>query len=344
MSTVFFKPIDSYQKTAEISEGAGQLLNHIVESSNLELTSYVPLKVHFGEKGNQTFIAPENYVGIIELLKSKGVKSAYIETNTLYSSERKNRTAHLQVAKDHGFTQLPIKIADGEYGDEYAEVRINGKHFDTCLIGKAIAELDQMIVLSHFKGHILTGFGGAIKQLGMGCASRGGKLAQHANSIPKIKSRKCNMCGECVKHCPADAIILAPKAKIDESKCVGCASCMAVCKQGAIFNSWWASIGKNFRERMVEYAMAAQKDKTIIYINFALNITRLCDCEGRKMRPIVPDIGILASSDPVAIDTACLDLVQKHKGRKIFQRGRRFLKYAQKIGLGTITYQLAEVS
>jgi uncharacterized Fe-S center protein len=343
MSTVFFKPIDSYQKNAEISAGAKQLLKHVWEAENLKPVKYVPLKVHFGEKGNRTFIEPVNYAGIIELLKSNKVKSAFIETNAIYRGERNNRTAHLHVAKDHGFTQLPIVIADGEYGDEYVEIPINGKHFDTCKISKAIADLDQMIVLSHFKGHILTGFGGAIKQLAMGCASRGGKLAQHANAAPKTKHRKCTACGACVKHCPADAITLDPKAVIDKNKCVGCASCMAVCPEGALYNSWFASIGKKFRERFTEYAMAAQKDKTIIYLNFVFNITRFCDCEGRTMKPIAPDIGILASRDPVAVDTASLDLVQKNKGRKIFQRGRRILRYAEKIGLGTTDYQLVNV-
>lgn len=343
MSTVFFKLIDSYKKTSEISAGAKQLLNRIWEAENLKPATYVPLKVHFGEKGNRTYIAPENYAGIIELLKSKKTKSAYIETNAIYRGERNNRTAHLQVAKEHGFTQLPIVIADGEYGDEYVKVPINGKHFDTCMIGKAIADLDQMIILSHFKGHILTGFGGAIKQLAMGCASRGGKLAQHANTAPKSKHRKCTACGACVKHCPADAITLDPKAVIDKNKCIGCASCMAVCPEGALYNSWFASIGKKFKERLTEYALAAQKDKAIIYLNFVFNITRFCDCEGHPMKPIVPDIGILASRDPVAIDTASLDLVQKTKGRKIFQRGRRTLRYAEKIGLGTTDYQLEAV-
>ena len=343
MTTVFFKPIASYHKTAKISAGAKELLNHIWESENVKLASYAPLKVHFGEKGNRTFIAPENYAGIIELLKSKKVKSAYIETNALYRGQRQNRTAHLQLAKDHGFTQLPVVIADGEYGDEYEEVPIKGKHFDTCMIGKEIADLDQMIVLSHFKGHILAGFGGALKQLSMGCASRGGKLAQHTNAVPKIRSRKCTACGACAKHCPVNAITLDPKATIDKGKCLGCASCMAVCNEGAISNSWWASIGKKFKEKMAEYALAAQKGKAVIYINFVFNVTRLCDCEGHPMKPIVTDIGIMASCDPVAVDTASLDLVQKTKGRKIFQRGRRTLEHAQKIGLGTTDYQLVEV-
>ena len=344
MSNVFFISIDSYNKTKEISNGAVQLLDRILDEEHITLGSYVPLKAHFGEKGNQTYIAPENYLGIIESLKTKGTTSAFIDTNALYRGERQNRTAHLKLAEAHGFTRLPVVIADGEYGNEYVEVPFDGKHFQTFLIGKEIAGLDQMIILSHFKGHMMAGFGGAVKQLAMGCASRGGKLAQHSGAIPKIKSRKCDACGSCAENCPADAILLQPKATIDEKKCLGCASCIAVCEKGAVTNSWRVSLGKTFRERIAEYAMAAQKGKTFIYLNFVLNITRGCDCENHPMKPIVPDIGLLASIDPVAIDMASLDLVQKAKGRKIFKRGKNALEYAQKMGLGSMQYHLMELS
>lgn len=343
MSTVYFKAIDANNRVSEISQGAVIVLNRLLQTEHLELGSYVPLKVHFGEKGNETFIAPAHYEGLIGFLTSRGIASAYIETNVLYRGERQNRTSHVQLAEDHGFTQLPVVIADGEYGDEYTEVRAEGRHFDTCRIGKEIALLDQMIVLSHFKGHRLAGFGGAVKQLAMGCASRGGKLAQHANTVPKITPRKCDACGECAEKCPAGAITLQPKAFIEKSKCVGCASCMAICTHGAFSNSWWASFGKKFRERLAEHAAAAAKDKSVIYINFALSITRGCDCEGRRMKSFVPDVGILASVDPVAVDAASLDLVQKKKGRKIFNRGRYTLAHARMMGLGTTDYRLVEI-
>jgi uncharacterized Fe-S center protein len=344
MSKVFFIPIDSYNKTQDISNGAARLLSRILDEERVNPVSYIPLKVHFGENGNQTYITPENYAGIIEFLKTKGITSAFTDTNALYRGKRQNRTDHLKLAEEHGFTQLPVVIADGEYGEEYVKIPFNGKHFQSCLMGKAISELEQMIVLSHFKGHMLAGFGGALKQLAMGCASRGGKLAQHSGAIPKIKSRKCEACGDCAENCPAGAIVLQPKATIIDDKCVGCASCIAVCKKGAISNSWKMSLGKEFRERIAEYAMAAQTDKTVIYLNYVLNITRGCDCENHRMKPIVPDIGLLGSMDPVAIDTASLDLVQKTKGKKVFQRGKNALKYAEKIGLGTMHYELIELS
>ena len=343
MSTVFFLPIDSYQNTAEISEGAKNLLKHIIYAESIDLSSYIPLKVHFGEKKNRTYIKSENYLGILEYLRSEGVNTAYIETNFLYNGARQNRTAHIALAKRHGFTQVPIIIADGEYGDEFTEVPINGTHFDKCFIARGIVDLKQMIVLSHFKGHLLAGFGGAVKQLAMGCASRGGKLAQHSNAVPKIKARRCEACGDCLETCPANAIILHPKPMIDDTKCIGCASCMAVCRQKAVTMTWWASVSKKFREKLAEYALAAQKDKVNIYINFVLNITRRCDCESHKMKPVVPDVGILASIDPVSIDTASLDLTQKRKGRKIFQRGRTALEFAEKIGLGNTHYELVQI-
>ncbi|MBN1848923.1 MAG: DUF362 domain-containing protein [Deltaproteobacteria bacterium] len=344
MSKVFFIPIDSYDQTQEISQSAARLLGHLMAEGHIHPASYIPLKVHFGEKGNQTYITPENYTGIIQFLKEKGISSAYTDTNALYRGQRQNRTDHLKLAEEHGFTQLPLVIADGEYGEEYVERPFHGKYFQSCKIGKAFTELEQMIILSHFKGHMLAGFGGALKQLAMGCASRGGKLAQHSGTIPKVKARKCEACGDCAEKCPAGAIVLQPKAMILEDKCIGCASCIAVCKKGAISFSWQMSLGKEFRERLAEYAMAAQTGKTFMYLNFLINITRGCDCESRRMKPIVPNIGLLGSMDPVAVDTASLDLVQKAKGKKVFQRGKNALKYAEKIGMGTMHYELVELS
>jgi len=343
MSKVFYLPATSLKNPTEIAVGAKHLLEKIIDEEKIELPSFVPLKVHFGEKNNQSFIKPDNFSGIIDYLHSRNIETAYIETNALYNGERQNRTSHKKLAKDHGFTQLPIIIADGEYGDEFESVEINGTYFEKCFIAKAIADQDCMIILSHFKGHLLAGFGGAIKQLAMGCASRGGKLAQHSNAIPKIKIKKCKACGDCVETCPAGAINLEPTPMIDENKCIGCASCIAVCKEKAVTMTWWASISKKFREKIAEHALAAQKDKEIIYINFVLNITRGCDCEARKMKPIVPDVGILASIDPVSIDAASLDLTQKLKGRKIFNRGRRTLDYAEKVNLGTTHYELVQI-
>lgn len=343
MNKVYFKAIDSYAKTEEISNAGSDLLKKLVNEENLMLEKFIPLKVHFGEKGNSTFIQSKNFAGIINYLKGNKIDSAFIETNVLYKGERTTKEKHIKLAREHGFTELPIIIADGEHGEAYEEVEIDKKNFNKCKVGKEIANKKQLIIISHFKGHALAGFGGAIKQLGMGCSSRGGKLAQHANSIPKISALKCKSCNACAKRCPEAAITVDKKAKIDKDKCVGCASCMAICPHNAISNSWIASISKSFNERLTEYAYAAAKDKNNIYITFAFNITKNCDCEGHIMKPIVDDVGIFASIDPVAIDKACLDMVDKNNGKTVFRRGRYTLDYAEKIGLGSQHYELVEI-
>ncbi len=343
MGNVYFKAVDSYSNTEGISLAAKTLLAKLVHDEGIELEKFVPLKVTFGEKGNRTFIKPDNFTGVLEYLKEQDVESAYIETNVLYKGERTTNESHIRLAHEHGFNSLPIIIADGDHGENYENVEINKKNFKSCKIGKEIVNKKQIIVLSHFKGHLLAGFGGAIKQLAMGCASRGGKLAQHSNSIPNINSLKCKSCGACVRNCPENAIVMTRKAKIDKDKCVGCASCMTVCPSHAITHSFRASLTKNFFERLAEYAYAASKDKNNIYISFAFNITRGCDCEGHSMKPFVNDLGVFASSDPVAIDMACLDMLNKNNGRKVFRRGRHTLDYAEKIGLGSKDYKLVTV-
>lgn len=343
MEKVYFKSVDSYSKTEEISKAAEEILKQLIKEENIKLENYVPLKVHFGEKGNNTYISSKNFHGIIEYLKEKQIHSAFIETNALYRGERNTSDKHIKLALEHGFTELPIIIADGEHGENYENVEINKKNFKSCKIGGDIAKQKQIIVISHFKGHALAGFGGAIKQLGMGCAARGGKLDQHANSMPIINFFKCKACGACAKKCPVNAITIHRKAKIDKDKCVGCASCMAICPHGAISSNWLASISKSFNERLAEYAYAAQKGKKNIYITFAFNITKNCDCEGHSMHNIAKDIGVFASKDPVAIDQACLDTLDKNEKRTVFIRGRYTLNYAEKIGLGSRKYELKEI-
>ncbi len=345
MQPVYFTPIESYQETANIRVAAKNLLKTVIDTEHITLQPHVPLKVHFGEKGNTTFIGAQNFEGIIEYLHEQQVQVSFIETNTLYRGERTTRTTHINLAKEHGFTQIPIIIADGEHGEDFENVEINQKHFRTCKIGKEIAHQKQMIVISHFKGHLLAGFGGAIKQLAMGCAARGGKLEQHANAIPLINPFSCKKCRSCVSHCPADAIQIGWLPRINRQKCIGCASCLAICPFGAIsLNPLRASFSTTFYEKLAEYALAAHKDKSNIYLSFALNITQNCDCNGRTMKPVAGDLGILASTDPVAIDQACLDLLDQRNGQKVFSRGRQTLNYGEQIGLGHRIYQLKQYS
>lgn len=322
-----------------------RLLQHVAEETNHQFAAEVPIKVHFGEKGNNTFMPARCYTDIINYLQAKRANPSYIETNVLYRGPRTTSSSHIQVAKDHGFTQVPIIIADGETGTDYDEIEINKDYFSKCKIGKAYSSYKQFIVTSHFKGHIQAGFGGSLKQLSMGFAARGGKLAQHSGISPVVNGEKCISCGICVEKCDFNAISLSAGslsniADIDQDKCIGCAGCIAVCPEGAIKNTWGAT---NFLEKIAEYAYGAAKDKDNIYITFIHNITRDCDCIGREMTPITDNIGIVAGKDPVALDTACLDLVQQNSGEKLFESGRASLCHAQKIGLGSMQYQIIEL-
>ena len=341
MSKVYFKAIDSYSKLDEIKAGAKELLKTVVSSEKVELERDIPLKVHFGEKGNDAFIAPKYYEGIIEHLKDEKINGTFIETNAIYSGSRMTREKHTALAIEHGFTQLPIVIADGDRGEDYAEVDITGKHFKKCKIAGQIASKKQMIVLSHFKGHMMAGFGGAIKQLAMGCAARGGKLEQHIAAKPFIiPFFMCKKCMTCVKHCPADAIHIGFYSWIDTRKCIGCAACIAWCPHKAIYpNIFRAQFSYKFREKIVEYALAAHQGKRNIYITYAFNLAKGCDCEGHKMKMVAKDLGLFASLDPVAIDSACMDLIDRNEGRKVYG-GRDALDYAAKIGLGSKQYEL----
>jgi uncharacterized protein len=343
MSNVYFTPIYAYTETQRIQQASQKLLETLIAKEGVQLAPYVPLKVHFGEKGNKTFISPENFDGIIDYLQEHNIGSAFMETNALYSGSRMNRTDHTKLAHAHGFTRLPVVIADGEYGDDYAEVEIHKKRFTSCKIGKEIANQQQLLIVSHFKGHGLAGFGGAIKQLAMGCAARGGKLAQHVNAKPLINPIACTQCGSCARHCPVNAIHVGRVSRIHKKVCLGCAGCMSVCpKKAILFNPLRVSISKTFLEKLTEYAYAAQLNKPNIYISFAFNLTKGCDCEGHPMKPITKDVGVFAATDPVAIDQACLDVVDKHAGKQVFG-GRHTLTYAEQIGLGRKAYTLIEV-
>jgi len=343
-SVVYFKKLNS-STVHEIQAISRDLLNHIIKEQKIKLSSEIPLKVHFGEKGNKTFIRPENYNGIIEFLKDKNIKSSFIETCVLYGGQRYKKELHLKTAREHGFDQLPIIIADGEHGEDFFEVEINQKHYTKCKLGKEFLKYNQMIIVAHFKGHLLAGFGGAIKQLSMGFASKGGKLAMHMNIKPKIKKNKCEQCKLCKTKCATNALNIGPKSYIDHNLCVGCGACVAICPHQAVSlfsipGFLRALFWNNFPEKLAEYALAAQHGKNNIYINFLMNVTPGCDCEGRAMKSVVDDFGIFISTDPVAIDKACYDIV-KSKGKKF--RGHSIFNYAEKIKLGNLNYKLIEI-
>ncbi|QNO15392.1 DUF362 domain-containing protein [Alkalicella caledoniensis] len=340
MSKVYFIK-NSESDYNQLGKEALDLLKKVVSETNYKFEKELPIKVHFGEKGNTTFIPAKCYDETISYLKEQGVSPSYIETNVLYRGSRTTTDAHIETAKSHGFTQIPIIIADGDIGTQYDEVEINKEYIKNCKIGKGFGQFKQYIVMSHFKGHVAAGFGGALKQLAMGFAARGGKLEQHSGISPVVSSEKCISCGICVEKCNYAAIETPDIAIIDQNKCIGCAGCIAVYPEGAIKNTWG---GAHFLEKLSEYAYGAAKDKDIIYITFVHNITKECDCAGTPMEPITGNIGILASKDPIALDTACLDLVQKNSGEKLFDKGRASLVHGEKIGLGMMEYELIELN
>lgn len=339
MSKVYFKRYEGSDVNT-LSEIAKKMLATLVDEEKVVLEKDVPIKVHFGEKGNQTFVPAGCYDGIIDYLESHDVNTSFIETNVLYRGSRTTKESHLQLAHDHGFRRIPVIIADGEIGEDVYEVEINQEYFSTVKLGGKFKDYNQVVVMSHFKGHGLAGFGGALKQLAMGFASRSGKMAQHSRMVPTVSEHKCIECGLCVKKCDVDAIILDPKAQIDSETCVGCAGCIAVCPVGCIRNDWGAL---NFRQKVTEYAYGAQLNKNHLYVSFMMNITKECDCMGEAMEPIAKNYGVLASMDPVALDTACLDLLQQESQHDLFEEGRESLEHAKHIRFGAFEYTLEEV-
>ncbi len=348
MTNVYFRKVRS-GSAGETGTAARAALAALVSGEKINLSGDIPIKVHFGEKGNETFIKPSAYDGIIDFLSERGIKTCFIETNVMYAGSRHRKDLHLKTAEEHGFTRLPIIIADGDFGEDYSEVEINKKHFRTCKLGKEFSKYNQIIVASHFKGHILAGFGGAIKQLSMGFASKGGKMAMHLGVKPKIRSSKCKRCESCLPACKENAIVIGERSYIDYSRCVGCGACLGLCPNNAItvvtlksaVNAVLGGIGNPFLEKLAEYACAAHSGRKNIYINFATDITADCDCLPKKMKAIVENIGIFASTDPVAVDRACCDAVSA-RGKKF--RGKKIFDYAERIGLGSKEYVLKEIS
>jgi uncharacterized Fe-S center protein len=311
--------------------------------------------MHFGEEGNTGFVRPAFLRIICSGLCAQGAEPFISDTNTLYRGRRMNSADHLALAREHGFSRrgcgAEVVIPDETKGENIAAVEVNKKFIRKAKILKLFLEADFLLGVAHFKGHMMTGFGGALKNIGMGCASREGKLAQHCDVSPLIYKGNCIGCGKCVEVCPAQAIILnGDKAGLERQKCIGCASCIAACAFGAI-DVEWASGAGDIQEKMAEYAyavLAAKKNKSA-FINFALKITKECDCLAKDDPAIAPDIGIFASGDPVAIDKACLDLINAACGKDIFREahpqrdGMKQLRWAQQLGLGSVDYSLVEI-
>jgi len=348
-------------------------LDRVIEKAgigNVDLKDkIVALKIHFGEPGNLAYIRP-NYVAlIVNRIKERGGKPFLTDCNTLYYGRRSNAIDHLETAMENGFNRIAVNcdviIADGLTGTDAKEIEINQKHVELAKIGTVIADSDVIISINHFKGHEQTGFGGALKNLGMGCGSRKGKLEMHSASKPKMNQEKCVSCGICIKNCPEKAITYNEKrqAQIDYDKCIGCGQCVASCHYGAA-RAVYDQAADILNEKIAEYTLAVLKGKQHFHINFMMNISPDCDCWDVNDQAIVPDVGIAASTDPIALDRACVDLVNaapEIEGsvigdkRKLKEGEDKFvhvhpdvhwkdgLNHAEEIGVGTQEYQLITV-
>ncbi len=363
MSTVYYI-------SSRVKNGVG-LLNKLVrlmkeiEIDWIKKNSLICVKVHFGEDGNTAFVSPLYVRKVVDRIKQEGGIPYIGDTNTLYSGRRKMGVTHLELALEHGFSypvvNAPLVILDGIKSNSRVTVPVNLKHFQDVSIAGEVKNSDGMIVVSHFKGHLGVGMGGAIKNLSMGLGTRKQKQLMHSDVKPEINHQKCIKCRKCVNICPVECISLDEGVlEIDLSTCIGCAECIVTCPTGAL-KILWNETPENMAEKLSETAYGAVKllDGRYFYINFLINITPNCDCLGASDNSIVEDIGVLASFDPVAIDAASLDMVNQAKrtqnsvlspeGKDVFKdihshtNPARQITYGEEIGLGSKNYKLVEM-
>lgn len=331
-------------------------LSNAMSYADFSPGEHVALKIHFGEFGNLNYIRPQYLLPLIEKLTKLQSRVFLTDTNTLYQGMRTEAVEHIKCAIKNGFgydaMQVPVIIADGIKGHDYVHVKIDKKHFSQVKIASNIFYADNMICLSHFKLHDSAGFGGAIKNLGMGCASKIGKYEMHSDLHFTINQR-CSGCGQCIKTCLHNAIVVENhKARITE-ECVGCGHCLLSCNRNAIQPDF-STQGDAFLEKIVEYAYGAiqHKQGRLLFFNFLTNIAPVCDCVNYTPEKLMNDIGIVVSDDPVACDQACIDLLNAtHLGNNDIIKEKYpgvnytvCLDYAEQIGLGTRQYELIDVS
>lgn len=332
---------------------------------------FVAIKMHFGELGNISYLRPNYARAVVEAVKSLGGKPFLTDCNTMYPGSRKNAIEHLYCAWENGFTPLtvgcPIIIGDGLKGTDDVDVPVvGGEYVKSAKIGRAVMDADIFISLNHFKGHEMTGFGGAIKNIGMGCGSRAGKTDQHSGGQPRISEKRCRGCMKCLAQCANNGLYFdtdTRKMKVNTDNCVGCGRCLGACNFDAIsFENEQAP--ELLNRRMAEYAKAVVDGRPNFHISLVLDISPNCDCHAENDAPILPNIGMFASADPLALDQACVDACLAatpmpgsqlydhmhspdfHDHHDHFKNStpesewRSCLEHAEKIGLGTRQYEL----
>lgn len=351
-SKVYIKRLQDWSGDQKINEAIlsmWQYMGQIIDT--IGKNSFTAVKLTFGEEDNDGYIRPAWLAGLLKSLRERTENLFVVETNTLYREKRSNAVGHLLVAASHGYSLdklgVPVIIADGLAGRDGQNISIHGDHFENVKIARGICESDNMICISHVTGHMQSGFAGSLKNLGMGCASRQGKLLQHSGTLPEIIVEKCTGCAACMNVCPANAIgIKKKKAILVKEKCIGCGECTVVCRIGAIEIKYDENAVK-FQEKMVEYALGVKKalSSRIVYLNFLEHVTKNCDCMSKNETPICPDMGILCGLDPVAIDKASMDLVGIDKFKGLFPEIDPLIQinHAEKIKLGVSQYELVEI-
>lgn len=332
---------------------------------------FTAIKLHFGEDGNLSFLRPEYAKAIADLVKEFGGKPFLTDCNTLYPGSRKNALDHLAIAEKHGFMSLTtgcqVIIGDGLKGNDELDIPVkNGELCKVAHIGRAVMDADVFISLNHFKGHEASGFGGALKNIGMGCGSRAGKMDQHSSGKPVVNQDACKNCKLCAKECGSNAIHYETgKAIINQDECKGCGRCIAACNFDAIYNPN-GSAAEDLDKKIAEYSMAVCYNRPCFHVSLIVDVSPWCDCHAYNDAPLIPNIGMLASFDPVALDQACCDLCMKamrFSNTQITDRLKRGAKatgdlwkdstpesvwdmtlvHAEKIGLGTRKYVLKEI-
>ncbi len=351
--------------TTRMKESQPQKLERLIKKAGLDSIDFkdkfVAIKIHFGELGNVAYLRHNWARTVVEMVKARGGHPFLTDCNTLYVGSRTNALDHLDCARLDGYCYetvgCNIIIADGLRGTEEREVPINCEYVKSAKIGSALMDADIVISLSHFKGHEAAGFGGAVKNLGMGGGSRAGKMEMHYFGKPHVEPEECIGCGYCAKQCGQNAIDMRDNKAFISDRCAGCGRCIGQCRRHAIVPTEDNST-EMLSYRMAEYTYAVVKDRPSFHINFVTDVSPLCDCYGANDVPIVPDIGMFASFDPVALDHACADMVNAATAQPDSElahcerHGDHFstlapvtdwhicLKHCEKIGVGNFDYEL----
>ena len=363
---------------AKLGEGLPLKLQRLIRTAGIDQIDmegkFVAIKMHFGELGNLGFLRPNYARAVADVVKSLGGKPFLTDCNTLYPGSRKNALEHLYCAWENGFTPMtvgyPILIGDGLKGTDDVEVPVEGgEYVKAAKIGRAVMDADIFISLSHFKGHEMTGFGGAIKNIGMGCGSRAGKKEQHSNGKPVINADACRGCKRCLHECANNGLHFdeaTRKMQVVTENCVGCGRCVGACNFDAIAFANDAAT-KELNCRMAEYTKAVIDGRPGFHISLVMDISPNCDCHPENDAPILPDIGMFCSFDPLALDQACVDACLRQQplpGSQLYDNMHKegfcdhhdhfenstpeseyktCLAHAEKIGIGSREYELIEM-